>query len=834
MISAVRFIFYLLLLMPTVSVAQFVSTAPIQNAVITGTEYGNNSNTGPWYIAWDDTKLYIGLTAAQDYEPAIMYFDFNPNSDSLGGVASGTNGSTTGKSDWGVTPELPFSAKARLYFLTNSNGSKYAEVTLNTGSGWTVPVYIGTQLNGSTSVTSKNFELFITWAQLGVEARPKTFNWLGTESSQQGYIYYQYPASNYYGNSNTTPTYFYYQHVPNTDSPGDDALSNDYVSFCDHNSSFNYVSGLPTTVYDFTLGKTNNSFGDVNVQVPVNVKRNLVINNDSAGDIVVNFYTDKAAYDPGGIVLFTADKTLPANTKVRYRYLDSVVAEENISGTEWQWTAPVNDFKGYTAEVYHIDNGIEKTYGSIAVDVSSDWSKFPRYGFLSKFGLLDNSYKDSVIKNLNRHHINGLQFYDWADKHHQPLAGTVANPATAWKDIANRDTYKSTVDYYINAAHAHNMKAMSYNLCYGALSDAAADGVQDAWYMYSNSSHQTKAVFTLGAPFKSSIYLTDPGNAAWQQYLAAKNQDVYSVYDFDGYHVDQLGNYGTTYNYNGSTVNVPSGFASFLNAMKTAAPSKKLVMNAVNQYGQQGNIATSPVDFLYTEVWPQNDNYNDIFTIIQNNNTWSSNTKKTVLAAYMNYNVASNPGYFNTPGVLLADAVIFALGGAHIELGEQMLCKEYFPNSNLQMKPDLQKALVRYYDFLTAYQNLLRDGGSLNDPFIRSTDTKYIVRNWPTQNGTITLKGRDLGTKQVIHFINFVNSGDDWRDTDGTKGMPGTYLNVPLTWTLLSKTVKKIWYASPDINNGLPQQLAFTQTGTSVKFTLPVLQYWDMVVAEFE
>jgi dextranase len=268
--------------------------------------------------------------------------------------------------------------------------------------------------------------------------------------------------------------------------------------------------------------------------------------------------------------------------------------------------------------------------------------------------------------------------------------------------------------------------------------------------------------------------------------------------------------------------------------MKTAAPAKKLVMNAVNQYGQQGNIAASPVDFLYTEVWPQNENYNDLFTIIQNNNTWSGNTKKTVLAAYMNYNAANNPGYFNTPGVLLADAVIFALGGAHIELGEHMLGKEYFPNSNLQMKPDLQKALVRYYDFLTAYQNLLRDGGSLNDPFIRSSDTKFTVRNWPVQSGTITLKGRDLGTKQVINFINFINSDDYWRDTDGTKGIPGTCLNVPLTWTLLSKTVKKMWYASPDINNGLPQQLAFTQNGTTVKFTLPVLLYWDMVVAEFE
>ncbi len=78
----------------------------------------------------------------------------------------------------------------------------------------------------------------------------------------------------------------------------------------------------------------------------------------------------------------------------------------------------------------------------------------------------------------------------------------------------------------------------------------------------------------------------------------------------------------------------------------------------------------------------------------------------------MDYNLASSKGYFNTPGVLLTDAVIFSFGGAHLEMGDHMLCKEYFPNSNLQMKPELQAAIVHYYDFLTAYQNLLRDGGA--------------------------------------------------------------------------------------------------------------------------
>lgn len=552
-----------------------------------------------------------------------------------------------------------------------------------------------------------------------------------------------------------------------------------------------------------------------------------------SADTTVVFNTDKAVYKPGDRVNFTIDKSLPSTAKIRCRQLSNVITETTMSGQSWQWTAPSNDFTGYMIDVYNTENGGEKVYGSIAVDVSSDWSHFPRYGFLSSFGNLTNQSMDSVMNGLNRLHVNGLQFYDWDYEHHQPLAGTVSSPATSWKDIANRDTYKSTINYYIASAHSHNMLAMSYNLCYGALNDAAAAGVSDQWYMYTDQLHQTKSVLSLGSPFKSNIYLVDPSNTSWQQYIASKTQDVYNVYSFDGYHVDQLGDWGTTFNYSGSTVNVPAGFNTFLNAMKTASSSKRLVMNAVNQYGQQNNIAAAPVDFLYTEVWAPNESYNNLSTIITNNNTWSNYTKKTVLAAYMNQNLANSPGYFNTPGVLFADAVIFSFGGSHLEMGEHMLCNQYFPFNNLQMKADLQQGIVHYYDFLTGYENLLRDGGSFNNPNISPTDGKTVLSNWPPQTGSVSVIGKDMGTKQVIHLINFANASSfDWRDASGNQSIPKTFTNISY---LLSSTkpVTKLWMASPDINGGALQLLNFTQSCNTITFTLPSLTYWDMLVAEY-
>ncbi|MBE0651303.1 MAG: glycoside hydrolase family 66 protein [Bacteroidales bacterium] len=547
----------------------------------------------------------------------------------------------------------------------------------------------------------------------------------------------------------------------------------------------------------------------------------------------VKISTDKASYLPGGIVTFNIDHTLPATAKVQYRHFSDILAENTLTGTSWQWQVPDNDYTGYMVDIYDLVNGQKVIYASIGVDVSSDWSRFPRYGFLSSYPKMTTDAINFVIDGLNRYHINGIQFYDWEYEHHHPLAGTPDNPDSVWQEIARRDVYLSTVQGYIKAAHACNMKAMSYNLAYGALSDAEAEGVSDTWYLYTDQNHVNKKVFKLDpSMFKSYIWLLDPSNPAWQQYIADRTNDMYKVFDFDGYHIDQLGDQGTVYNYSGQQVNLPSGFESFIKAMKTYSPDKSLVMNAVNQFGQQ-NIAVSPVDFLYTEVWAPNEGYQDLATIIENNNTYSNNTKKTVLTAYMDYNLANNPGYFNTPGVIMTDAVIFAFGGDHLEMGEHMLGKEYFPNNNLQMKGDLRDAMVHYYDFMVAYENLLRDGGTINNPVVACTDGKISVNQWPPRLGSVAVTGRDLGNRQVIHLLNYAGANSlEWRDTNGTQTTPQAFADVKLSFQT-SKTVKKVWIASPDYQDGVPQILDFTQTPGGISFTLPGLQYWDMVVVEY-
>lgn len=548
----------------------------------------------------------------------------------------------------------------------------------------------------------------------------------------------------------------------------------------------------------------------------------------------IDLNTDKAVYKPGETVHFSMKDNPGNNLKVRYSYLGKVLKEESLSGKSWTWVTPSEDFKGYLVDIYESKEEKEIIHQSISIDVSSDWKKFPRYGFLSGYGKLTDNQIEKNIEVLNRYRINGIQFYDWMHDHQRPLAGTVDNPAASWNDLIGRTNYLSTVKGYISAAHNRGMKATFYNLAFGALSNAAADGVKEEWYLFKDADHKEKDNHHLDAPFRSSIYLTNPANIEWQNYLIQRNKDVYSVYDFDGYHIDQLGDRGTVYDYKGNVVKLSNTYKSFITAMKQANPTKSLVMNAVNQYGQEESIAKSDVDFLYTEVWDPNKSFEQLVQIIQDNDAYSNNTKRTVLAAYMNYDKSNSAGFVNAPGVLLANAVIFSFGASHLELGEHYLANEYFPNSNLQMKTELKNSMLTYYDFLVAYQNILRDGGTFTSYNLQCTNSKMTLNNWPAQQGNVAVVGKRFSDKDVLHLINFTNANTmEWRDKNGTQAEPSIIADTELK-LLAAKPVKNIWVASPDTQKGVAQKVTFNQTGNEVVFNLPSLKYWDMIVVEYQ
>lgn len=549
-------------------------------------------------------------------------------------------------------------------------------------------------------------------------------------------------------------------------------------------------------------------------------------------DLSVNLSTDKACYKPGEVVTFTADQ-FPSGTKIRYRHQSEIIGEVTANGTTWTWTPPTTDFKGYLAELYYKEGDADVIVGTIAVDVSSDWNRFPRYGFVATF---DESKTAGKIKDemvyLNRHHINGVQFQDWHNKHHWPLGGTREQLEDIYKDVANRTVSTQVLKDYIATQHSFGMKAMFYNLCFGALNDAPSDGVKEEWYLFKDRGHSSKDSHDLPGSWKSNIYLLNPNNTEWQAYMAQRNDDVYANFDFDGFQIDQLGRRGMRYDYAGLPVSLQDGYTSFINAMKEKHPQKDLVMNAVSRYGAKQIAATGKVGFFYNEVWGDEAEFKDLKNVLYENHAYNSQLQ-TVFAAYMNYNVADKKGEFNTPGVLLADAVMFALGGSHLELGgDHMLCKEYFPNDNLTMSAELKQAMIHYYDFLTSYQNLLRDGGTENAVSVNCTNGGMKLATWPPKQGSVVTYTKQVGSRQVVHLLNFSQANSlSWRDMDGTMPEPQLISGAQLQMTIVAK-VNKLWVASPDTHGGALQELAFTQENGVVTFTLPSLKYWTMVVVE--
>ena len=541
--------------------------------------------------------------------------------------------------------------------------------------------------------------------------------------------------------------------------------------------------------------------------------------------LTLELSTDKALYAPGQTISFSVKGNLPAGATVRYRHGADVVEEQPLPGSTWTWTAPSQDFTGYLVDIYTKNGSIETVYGTIAVDVSSDWNRFPRYGFVATYDKTKTQKTiDAEMALLNRYHINGVQFYDWHYAHHQPYT-----PDAVYTDIANREIDADVVRRYISAQHGYGMKSMFYNLCYGALDNAAQKGVKDQWYLYKDQRHSKKDCLNMSSEWKSDIYLTDPNNTDWQKYLAAQNKDVYEHFDFDGYHIDQVGDRGTVYDFYGNTVNLPSGFANFIKAMKQAEPGKRLVMNAVANYGQLNIANTGDVDFLYSELWGGESQFADLLSILNQNRSYRPGAGQ-VYAAYMDYE-CNDKSEFNTPGVLLTDAVMFAIGADHLELGDHMLCHEYFPNSHLAMSDDLKSQLVCYYDFFTAYEDLLRVEGQQNDDDIYTTSSDVTIANWPPRLGTVTAYTKTVDDKKVVNLLNFVNANSlSWRDLKGD--MPEPQQINGLTLAVKAGNVKRIWVASPDCYGGVAQELHFEKNGDRVVFTVPMLKYWSMIVIE--
>lgn len=577
---------------------------------------------------------------------------------------------------------------------------------------------------------------------------------------------------------------------------------------------------------------------------------------------ISDVYTDKARYAPNEevhvfVVLRNSETDLQIpglRVSVTFWHLGELVGKAvsrtvDVSGREpirimIPWTPPARDFCGYFVEVRLITrDGNIIARSQTAADVSSDWKRFPRYGYLAHYSKGEGAIPSEWIAALNEFHIDGLEFYDFEDRHEHPLAGSVAHPDPAWKSIGGHEVDRAIVDGFLRYAHQYNMMSMAYNTSYCAYASAFDNrSVNLRWATWSTPrgprTLQTAMSLDLngGAGWKTDrlVYM-DQNSPEWQRYLFRQMRDLFQVYPFDGWHIDTFGTPGA-YAYDGSYVNFIGGLPSFVDRAKMAL-DKRIVVNTVNTWGQAA-VAHSRADFVYSELWEDHETYIDILAAAAQ--VHAANPREgLVFAAYLQRQKEEETGVkkdqeFNAPGVLLADAAMFASGASHIELGDgvRMLSSEYFPaDTRLTISPELYSSLRHYYDFLTAYENLLFYEVA-PAPAVVSV-TGQIVSPYGVPN-TIWAIARQKDGKTIVHLINLLGSDDPhWRDVKGNRPEPPLLAGLRVR-VQMDGAITRAGWASPDVDGGKFHSVAVRRGEDRgeryVEVVLPSLKYWDMLV----
>ncbi|WP_326594615.1 glycoside hydrolase family 66 protein [Streptomyces sp. NBC_01803] len=550
---------------------------------------------------------------------------------------------------------------------------------------------------------------------------------------------------------------------------------------------------------------------------------------------VTDAWTDASRYEPGQPAEVTA--TVEGRGPVRFTltHLGDVVDTGTVRAdgageVTWTVTPPEQDFTGYLVE---IEAGRTRT--QTAIDVSSDWTRFPRMGFLAHYepDISTAETEEDIAELSRRYHINSLQYYDWLWQHELPVRhdadGGVAEEWTAW----NGDVISSrTIRDYIAAGDERGIAAMPYQMSYAALNDFDDPRVSPDWRLFRGNGEEWTYPMIPG----QTLRLMNPANPGWQDFITGQYADSVQSLGFDGAHLDQIGYWEEVYDVNGERVDRPAGWAQLIaETQQRLGEDMAVGMNAVDGFGDAA-LAASDADYLYTELWANTETYGSVADYLQRQRV-AAGGRSHITPAYMNRpntgGAVNDNEVFDTASVQLANAMFAANGAHHLEMGpnDHMLNTEYFLNDDKSMSAELREWQRTYYDVITAYENLFYG------PELAAADNTVEIAGYPTStdgtaNTVWTNVMRNDGV-DVIHLINLLRNDDRWRDA-GTRD-PLSLRNLPVKYYLRDgqSAPAGIHVASPDRDGGRSAELPF-RTGSDsggryVEFVVPQLDNWDFV-----
>ena len=561
-------------------------------------------------------------------------------------------------------------------------------------------------------------------------------------------------------------------------------------------------------------------------------------------------YPDKGRYAPGETAVISVDLRNPGadvQGKLVVRVMD--LAAQVVSfrkdvalprgdrpSVSFPWKTPTNDFRGYGIDVDFVVDGKIRDARSTALDVSSDWTRFPRMGFFSEYPAGDGA--DALAAGLAKFHLNAIQFYDWKWTHDRLVpVGADGQPLNVFTQVGGRVQSFQTVKAKIAAVQARNMAALSYNLMYGDSGNAEPEHVDWAAFKVPNSTNVADIRQHDAGSYK--IWVMDVSNPDWKKHIFDQFANALDKAGFDGIHLDNLGG-AWCYKY-GSDVGIPEReeFPKFIDEarafLRRNHPGAIVTHNDV-----MGNylpeIARSDADVYYSEVWSRH-SYRDLRDNMREIRAAAPH-KAIVFAAYINRKPWDEmgdpaqpplPTYINDASARLLDAALFANGASHIELGDEghLLVNEYFPARAPRMHPGLSRALRDLYDFAVRYEDFLFSGLREADLHIESPTHRLSP---DAEAGAIwtAARARADGTL-ALNLINLNGVDDQWRNPCAN---PAPQTNVVLR-IRTDRKIRRAFFATPDDGFGRPRELSIKQDESGIAVVaVPRLEFWDLVVLE--
>ncbi|MFZ5817393.1 MAG: glycoside hydrolase family 66 protein [Bacillota bacterium] len=559
-------------------------------------------------------------------------------------------------------------------------------------------------------------------------------------------------------------------------------------------------------------------------------------------------WPDRAQYRPGGAVTLIAEVTGPAGGEAHLRVSlterSSKVAELasplrlDEAGRArlpltWQPPPGAREWAAYGADALLEAPGAT-AQATTAFDVAPHWGRAPRYGFLSDFRPGSTHEEDTArLEAMLRLHLNCIQFYDWMYTHYDYIP-----PREIFTDVLGRTVDFGSVRRRIGLCRERGMAPIAYAAVYGAEKEFAE--AHPDWLLYDGA----------GRPISLAglFFIQDPSpGCGWREYLLNSYRQALAL-GFAGTHCDTYGSPHAGLTHDGRLVRlerVLPGLMAEAQALAEAADPAEggSMLNNVKAWPVEA-MAGAPGAAIYIEVWDPDETYRDLWELILRVRRLDRR-RQPILAAYLSPFFPKQERLAGAmAGLRLASATIFASGGFHLLPGEGngILAHAYYPDHGRLSQEDWE--VVRaYWDFQTRYGPLLADPEAMDlttantgheaqeARFSGPDGTAFSAKGLPGTVWTILKEGDDYRT---VHLINLTGVTDPrW---NSAQPEPPLVEGIEIRLECLRQP-RAVWWASPDLDGGRPQPLAWRlepdeRVGQALVATLPSLRCWSMLVVE--